>query len=72
MDAFKNHRLLSENRALMRRQAEMTAARGQHEASPTTAEANTSSRSAQRNRNKAFANDLLTVMYDVIHTGYRP
>jgi hypothetical protein len=66
----KNHRILAEKRALLGRQAEMTAARGQHEASPTSAEAN-SSRGARRSRNKVFANDLLAVLYDAIYTQYR-
>lgn len=66
----KNHRILAENRALLRRQADMMAVRGQHEATSTTAVGN-SSRSAQRSRNKVFANDLLAVMNDVIRTRYR-
>jgi hypothetical protein len=66
----KNNRILADNRALMRRQAEMTAARGQHEASPTSVEVN-SSRGAQQSRNKVIANDLLAVLYDAIYTRYR-
>ena len=53
----KNHRILAENRALLRCQADMMAVRGQHEATSNTAEGN-SSQSAQQSRNKVFANDL--------------